>query len=261
MSDVEAPGPARASRAARAGTVSRVRPEVALISDRVVGVELLARRAPGRAALHAAAPHGPEARAVRRQQLQWLLAQACAWARTWQHQRGAPVTVSVPIIGDLLQESELLALACDELRRTGLPHGTLDLLLGRTGGWLRGSPAVRDAAARLRTAGASLTLVGVGAGALPLRQLARLGPDRLKIHGSLVRDVTADPERMAVARAVIAVALTLRITTVASKVSSDADVQFFRWEGCEFGQGDALAPACAPAEVAGLWWRAASEQP
>jgi EAL domain-containing protein (putative c-di-GMP-specific phosphodiesterase class I) len=42
----------------------------------------------------------------------------------------------------------------------------------------------------------------------------------------------------------------LKIVAIADGISSDADAQFFKWEGCDLGQGDALAPACAPADVA-----------
>ena len=51
------------------------------------------------------------------------------------------------------------------------------------------------------------------------------------------------------ARSLIALAQTLNILTIADGISSDSDSQFFKWEGCDLGQGDALAPACAPADV------------
>jgi EAL domain-containing protein (putative c-di-GMP-specific phosphodiesterase class I) len=103
-----------------------------------------------------------------------------------------------------------------------------------------------------------MTLADVGAGTVWLQRLARLRPERLKIHRLFVRNVAADPERMMLARSVIALAQTLRIVAIADGIASDADAQFFRWEGCEIGQGDALVPACAPAEVIDLAHRAIS---
>ncbi len=67
-----------------------------------------------------------------------------------------------------------------------------------------------------------------------------------------MRDVSADPQRMALARSVIALAHTLRIVVIADGIASDGDAQFFRWEGCDLGQGDGLVPACAPGDVLGL---------
>ena len=51
------------------------------------------------------------------------------------------------------------------------------------------------------------------------------------------------------ARSLIALAQTLNIVAIADGISSDSDAQFFKWEGCDLGQGDALAPACALADV------------
>ena len=64
-----------------------------------------------------------------------------------------------------------------------------------------------------------------------------------------VRAVRNDPERMAMARSLIALAQTLGLVAIADGITSDDDAQFFRWEGCELGQGDALLPACAPADL------------
>jgi EAL domain-containing protein (putative c-di-GMP-specific phosphodiesterase class I) len=75
-------------------------------------------------------------------------------------------------------------------------------------------------------------------------------PDRLKLHRVFVRAVRSDPARMAMARSLIALAQTLGIAAIADGISSDDDAQFFTWEGCELGQGDALAPACAVADLA-----------
>jgi EAL domain-containing protein (putative c-di-GMP-specific phosphodiesterase class I) len=75
-------------------------------------------------------------------------------------------------------------------------------------------------------------------------------PDRLKLHRLFVRGVAADPKRVVLARSLIAVAQTLNITAIADGIASGSDAQFFKWEGCEVGQGDALAPACAPADLA-----------
>jgi EAL domain-containing protein (putative c-di-GMP-specific phosphodiesterase class I) len=74
--------------------------------------------------------------------------------------------------------------------------------------------------------------------------------DRLKLHRVFVRAVRSDSERMAMARSLIALAQTLDLVAIADGIASDDDAQFFRWEGCDLGQGDALVPACAPADLA-----------
>jgi EAL domain-containing protein (putative c-di-GMP-specific phosphodiesterase class I) len=83
---------------------------------------------------------------------------------------------------------------------------------------------------------------------LPL--LRRLRPDRLKIHRSFVRNVSSDAERSAVARSVVALAHTLGLTVVADGIATDLDREFFKWEGCDIGQGDVLARSIAVSDVA-----------
>jgi EAL domain-containing protein (putative c-di-GMP-specific phosphodiesterase class I) len=100
--------------------------------------------------------------------------------------------------------------------------------------------ARRIAARALQAMGVSITLIDLGLDRISLTDLQALQPDRIKIHASFVTDVTRDSERAVVARAVVALAHTLGVVAIADGVSSSDDLQFFRWEGCDLGQGDAL---------------------
>ena len=228
----------------------QAQPEVALASNQIAGIELVPQWKTSLGLLPAARvcealPEG----APRRQLVQWLLAQSCFWARSWRASVGAPVPVSVPVVGESLGDCDTLAAIVNAVRDAGLPRGTLDLLVSEAT-LLSGEPGTRDAVATLRAAGLTFTLVDFGAQTISLQRLNQLGPDRLKIHRPFVRGVAGDPERMALARSVIALAQTLHIVAIADGIASDSDAQFFKWEGCDLGQGDALAPACAPADVA-----------
>jgi EAL domain-containing protein (putative c-di-GMP-specific phosphodiesterase class I) len=239
------------SRARAEDTIlMHAQPEVRLVSNRIAGIELVPLWKTSLGVLPAARvgealPDGePRSRIV-----QWLLTQACLWARSWSTVMGATVPVSVPLVGENLGACDTLAAIVHAVREAGLPHGSLDLLVSETG-LLNAHPATGDAVAALRTAGLTFTLLDFGAQTISLQSLHRLGPDRLKIHRPFVRGVASDPERMALARSVIALAQTLHIVAIADGIASDSDAQFFKWEGCELGQGDALAPACALADVA-----------
>lgn len=253
------PGPdaARSALAAElmlmheAGSVLlQAQPEVVLASNQVSGIELVPQWKTSLGLLPAARvgevlPDG----AARRGIVLWLLAQACFWARSWRASFGAPVTVSVPLVAESLGDCGTLEAVLAAVRDAGLAPGTLDLLVGEAT-LLSGHPDMRAAVAALRAAGLSFTLVDFGAQTISLPHLNQLVPDRLKIHRLFVRGVAGDPEQMAMARSLIALAQTLNILAIADGVSSDSDAQFFKWEGCDLGQGDALAPACTPADVA-----------
>lgn len=227
----------------------QAQPELALTSNQITGVELVPQWKTSLGLLPAgrvgdALPGGP----ARTRIALWLLEQACYWARTWRTSFGAPVKVSVPLIAQSLDDCAALEAIIRTVRDSDLAPGTLDLLIDEAT-LLTGDADLRASVAVLRSLGATFTLTDFGAQTISLQQLSRLAPDRLKIHRIFVREVAVDPERMAMARSLIALAQTLNILTIADGISSDSDAQFFKWEGCDLGQGDAIAPACAPANV------------
>jgi EAL domain-containing protein (putative c-di-GMP-specific phosphodiesterase class I)/CheY-like chemotaxis protein len=228
----------------------QAQPEIVLASNEVTGIELVPQWKTSQGLVHSvrvcdALPDGP----ARRRIVQWLLVQACSWARSWRASLGARVKVSVPLIGESLGDCDTLEAIVQTLRDASLAHGTLDLLVSEAT-LLSGDAGMRAAVEALRALGVTFTLVDFGAQTISLQRLNQLVPDRLKIHRLFVRDVANDPERMALARSLIALAQTLNIVAIADGISSDVDAQFFRWEGCDLGQGDALARACAPTDVA-----------
>jgi EAL domain-containing protein (putative c-di-GMP-specific phosphodiesterase class I) len=255
--DRAAPSPARGGLARELlqlqgsdALLMQAQPEVVLASNQVSGLELVPQWKTSVGLLTAARlceelPDAPDRRRI----VLELLAQACYWARSWQASQGAPLSVSVPLVAESLVDVETMAAAHRIVRDAALPPGTLDLLASEAT-LLSGHPAVRAAVVSLRSLGLRFTLVDFGAQTISLQGLNQLVPDRLKIHRLFVRGVAQNPEQMAMARSLIALSQTLNIVAIADGVSSDADAQFFKWEGCELGQGDALAPACAPADVA-----------
>jgi EAL domain-containing protein (putative c-di-GMP-specific phosphodiesterase class I)/DNA-binding NarL/FixJ family response regulator len=167
-----------------------------------------------------------------------LLRRACGLACDWRDSKTDAPRVSVPLLSTRLDDVELTALVKRCLDDAGLNGTALDLQL--SGAVLH---KTRAAARALQAEGVSITLVDFGPELISLSGLHRLGPDRIKIHPTFVRDVTHEPERAAVARSIVALAHTLGMSAIADGIASDDDLQFFRWEGCDFGQGDALAAA------------------
>ena len=223
--------------------------EVELASKRVCGVELVPNWRSSLGLLSAARmaellPQGT----VRRRVIQQLLQQGCFWAQAWKGSETGPLHVSLPLVGDSLADPQVSALVLAALQQSALPPHLLDLLISEA---TLGSSVetVRNAIGTLRAAGVSFTLSDFGGQTIALKRLHQM-VDRLKLHRVFVRAVRSDSERMAMARSLIALAQTLGLVAIADGIASDDDAQFFRWEGCDLGQGDALVPACAPADLA-----------
>ena len=226
-------------------------PEVHLASGAIVGMELVPGWKTAQGVLGSAHVLKVVRAAEQRRDFdQWLLAQAGSWATSWQSLQSPPLRVSLPILTENIWDPHFLSMVEKSIAGLRLPPYAIDLqfpeavLLGKD------PAASADAVGVLRAGGVSVTLVEVGTGMISLPQLRRLRPDRLKIDRSFVRNVSSDAERSAVARSLIALGHTLGLSVVADGISSELDRQFFLWEGCDLGQGDALVHSIAVADVA-----------
>jgi EAL domain-containing protein (putative c-di-GMP-specific phosphodiesterase class I) len=125
----------------------------------------------------------------------------------------------------------------DALRSAGLgaEHIGLEVteaaFLGRAGG------RVAQALARLREMNVLIALDDFGTGYASLAHLKRFPIDRLKIDGSLVRDIDIDPENTAIVRTVISLGHSLGLEVMAEGVETEAQCAFLREHGCDGAQG------------------------
>lgn len=226
-------------------------PEVALGSLEAVGVELLPqwRTSEGMLGVTRIVEMAADAAQLQRAMALRLVRLACAWSNSWRAARGTVLRVSVPLIAAALDDGGLLGEVHEAVSESGLAPGMLDLQIPETClQWDRPLPC--EAVRALQMLGVSITLIDFGSGLISLPMLYRLEPDRLKIHRAFVRGAAGDTERAAMARSVIALAHTLGIVAIADGIASDADLQFFKWEGCDIGEGDMLNPPMALHQVA-----------
>ncbi len=235
--------------------VLQAQPQLRLDSLRLHGVDLIAGWNTRRGLLSAeqvAARLGPGQ--ARLQTMRWMLAQGVSWARQWQLEFGSGLRVSLPLIGEFLDDPQYLRELLQVIGDAAAPGLQLDLLLGQSV-VLRAESSLVDAMTRLRQARVGFVFRDFGAATIALPYLSGLAFESLKLPRLFVEGVAAEPQRAAMARSLIALAQTLGATTIAEGVASDADAQFLRWEGCEVGQGPAVARACAASELIASLYR------
>jgi EAL domain-containing protein (putative c-di-GMP-specific phosphodiesterase class I) len=236
-------------------------PQIHLVSGALAAIELIPNWRRGDAIL------GPTqmAEGIRDLELrqkfdEWLVRQGCAWAQAWRSLGLPPFQISLPILTENIWDCRALSSIEEHLSRAAVPRGTLDLEVPEAV-LLAERPSARDVVASMRSLGVSVTLVDFGLGLVSLPRLQRLLPDRVKIHRSFVRHVTQDHERSAIARSIIALAHTLGMAVIADGLVAEQDLQFFKWEGCDVGQGDLLARPMAVADVSAVLLAEAAPAP
>jgi diguanylate cyclase (GGDEF)-like protein len=122
----------------------------------------------------------------------------------------------------------------------GFPHSrlTLEITESALGG---DADRVEDCVRRLRARGLRISIDDFGVGYSSISQLLRLALDELKIDQSFVFRLTSDPHAKAIVAAVIEVARSLEITTVAEGIEDEEVFRLLRAMGADIGQGYVIA--------------------
>ena len=177
----------------------------------------------------------------------WVLRTACAQARAWRDSGLGPVTIAVNLSVRQFLQRDLDQHLLQIINDAGIEPGLLELEI--TESFLMHNP--EEAAStllKLKAAGISISVDDFGTGYSSLSYLSRFPIDSVKIDRSFVRDVTQNPENAAIARAVIGLAHTLGMKSVAEGVETEAQLGFLSTNGCDEIQGFLFAPALPVAE-------------
>jgi diguanylate cyclase (GGDEF)-like protein/PAS domain S-box-containing protein len=182
---------------------------------------------------------------------EWVLRTACTQNRKWQEAGLPPITVAVNISARQLDAYDIAWLADQVLSETGLDPRYLELEL--TESMIMSDPdAFIKSTRRLKEMGASLSVDDFGTGYSSLNHLKRFAINRLKIDQSFVRDITYDPNAAAITLAIMALARSLKMYTIAEGVETAAQLAFLRRQGCNEIQGYYFSRPLPPAEFEAL---------
>ncbi|MFO8156118.1 MAG: EAL domain-containing protein [Thiohalospira sp.] len=167
---------------------------------------------------------------------EWVLRQAIQRARAWRDADHAPGRISVNL-SPLQMEKPGLARSIDDLlREYALPGAALELEVTENA-FLRDARRASRVLEELHEIGIGLAVDDFGTGYSSLSYLKGLPVDRLKIDQSFVRDLPHDTNDVAITRAVIALADSLGLTTLAEGIETTEQEQFLRRNEVSEGQG------------------------
>lgn len=167
---------------------------------------------------------------------EWVLRTATHQMKSWMDNGLEPMIIAVNLSVVQFRHPNLPELITQILDEVQLPPQYLELELteGVSMDDPLGAIAVMD---RLHDRGIRMSIDDFGTGYSSLSYLKRFRVYKLKIDQSFVRDITDDPEDKAIVSAIISLASSLGLKTIAEGVETSGQLAFLREQGCNEVQG------------------------
>ena len=178
----------------------------------------------------------------------WVVQTACATRRSWERQgMAADVTIAINLSrrqfmhGDLVKDIEQV------LNETGCRAHTVALDI--TEAMIMHNPErAINTIENLKELGLQVVIDDFGTGYSSLASLRRFPIDALKIDRSFM-DVDGDPGNAAIAKAIVAMAHSLKLNVIAEGVETRQQFDFLRELGCNEAQGFLVSKPLAAADA------------
>lgn len=161
----------------------------------------------------------------------WVLREACRQALAWP---GIPVAVNLS--ARQFAQPDFAGHVCAIVAESGVAPERLVLEITESmlmADAERGAATVRD----LHEAGFTIAVDDFGTGYSSLSYLKRFIIDELKIDRVFVSDLPRDEDDAAIVRAIIGIARSLGLRTVAEGVETEEQLEFLKSVGCDEAQG------------------------
>ncbi len=167
---------------------------------------------------------------------EWVLRTACAQAQAWHAGGHRGLSMAVNMSARQFQQQDVPSLVQAVLNDTGLLPQCLELELTESV-LMNNTDAAIETMRRLKRLGVQLALDDFGTGYSSLSYLKRFPIDILKIDKSFTFEVATDVAAATITRAIVAMARTLGMTTIAEGVENEEQFELLAELDCDVMQG------------------------
>lgn len=166
----------------------------------------------------------------------WVLREACRQAVAWQRAGLPDIVIAVNLSALQFRHGDLEADVIRALTESGLAPAQLELELTESI-LIQDVENVVGRLQRLKSLGIKLSIDDFGTGYSSLSYLKRFNVDKLKIDQSFVRDMVDNPNDAAIVQAIIQMARSLNLKTIAEGVENEHQLALLRLQHCDEVQG------------------------
>mgnify|MGYP000910519329 CR=1 FL=1 len=213
-------------------------PQVNLVTGAVTGAEALIRWHHPERGLLAPAAFLPalEGGTLAATVGSWALDQACAQASYWRRRGVTQFRIGVNLFGGQFRVGDLASEVMEVLNRHGLPPSALELEVTENI-VLDNDDIVLEVVDRLRKQGVGIAFDDFGTGYASLSLLKTYPLTRIKIDQSFVRGILSSKRDASVIRAILDMARSFDLETIAEGVETEAVKNYLTQEKCDEAQG------------------------
>jgi len=179
----------------------------------------------------------------------WVLDEACAQAARWRRNGASEFRVGVNLFEAQFRVGNLVDEVISTLSRHGLPPDALEIEITENI-VLDHDEAVLATLDRLRRHGVGIAVDDFGTGYASLSLLKRYPLTRIKIDRSFVQGMLDSPQDTAVIRAVIDMANSFGLRTIAEGIEQQKQQAALLYHGCKEGQGYLFGKPMPPSQFA-----------
>ena len=166
----------------------------------------------------------------------WVLREACREAARWIALGLPELRVAVNLSALQFKRGDIEKSVAGAIETSGIEPYMLELELTESI-LISDTENILSTVKRLKSMGVRLSIDDFGTGYSSLSYLKRFEVDKLKIDQSFIRDLATDPEDAAIVRAIIQMARSLGLRTVAEGVETQDVLDHLRLFHCDETQG------------------------
>ena len=179
---------------------------------------------------------------------EWILRTACAQHHAWQAAGLPSLRMAVNISSRQFDANALMQTIKTVMQEEHMLPEFLELEITESILMKSAEPDI-EALQALSSMGMRFAIDDFGTGYSSLTYLKRFPINILKIDKAFVHDITVNLDDAAIVRAIITMAHSLGMKTVAEGVETREQLDFLRTQGCDYAQGFYFSPPLPGAEI------------